>query len=208
MIDIDKTVLPSDDNVPFTVAISGGVDSVVGLHLLHRIYGKRVHACHFNHKLRNRNDVMQKAVEWFCEEREIPLTIGTREGKLEQENESFLRECRLQFYKSIGGVIVTAHHLNDAVESYMMNFLRGCPEHTPIPRMTYFDNYTIVKPFLRSPKKCFEEYAENNFLDEYVVEDETNADSGYGRRNWIRNEILENFEQFGLCKIVLKKFYM
>lgn len=210
MINIDKKVLPLDGDNFVTVAVSGGVDSIVGLHLLHRLYGSdNIKACHFNHNLRPLNNVMRKSVEWFCEEHDIDLTLGERDGVHgERLSEDNLRACRLKFYESIGGTIVTCHHLDDAVENYAMNFLRGCPEYVPLTRFSYFENYTLVKPFLTNPKSKFLEYAENNNLRKYVVEDDTNGDSNYARRNWIRNDILIQFKEMGLRKVVLKKFYL
>ena len=209
MIDIDRHVLTFDGDNFVTVAVSGGVDSIVGLHLLHRLYGEKIKACHFNHNLRPLNNVMQKSVEWFCEDHGIALISSKRAGKHGQIlSESMLRDLRVEFYESVGGTIATCHHLDDAVESYAMNFLRGCPEHKPLTSFSVFDKCILVKPFLCNPKSKIMAYAENNFLNEYVVEDDTNADSGYCRRNWIRNTLLPQFEEIGLRKVVLKKFYL
>lgn len=99
-----------------------------------------------------------------------------------------------------------AHHLNDAVESYFMNFLKGCPEHTPIPKETSIGDSKLIRPFLRTKKNSFVELACKHDLFRYVVEDETNAHNEY-RRNWTRNEVLPKLKPFGLEKIVRKKFY-
>lgn len=206
MINVDKSILPDGD---IFVAVSGGVDSIVGLHLLHRLLGPRIKACHFNHNLRPRNNVMEKAVEWFCEDNNIYLITGKRIGQMgESFTEAELREFRHKFFAAISDNIVNCHHLDDAVENYMMNCLKGCPENIPIKPVSEFDQFTIYRPFLKSRKEKFRRYAENNFLDEYVVEDETNEDSDHCRRNWIRNEILPQFKDMGLPKVVLKKFYL
>jgi tRNA(Ile)-lysidine synthase len=137
------------------------------------------------------------------------LIVATRPSQDILGNvEHNLRNDRLDFFRSLNHDIVLCHHLNDAVESYIMNMLRGCPEYIPIPTITQLDDssYSIRHPFLLSPKENMMSYANSQKLNGYVIEDETNQDSKY-RRNWIRNEVAPMFEKFGLEKIVKKKFY-
>jgi tRNA(Ile)-lysidine synthase len=206
MILFDKKLIPDG---PFFVGVSGGVDSIACLHLLHRMLGNRVKACHYNHNLRPQNNIMQQSVERLCHELNIELVVGTRSSQDILNNvEHNLRQDRLDFFRSLNHDIVLCHHLNDAVESYIMNMLRGCPEYIPIPTITQLDDssYSIRHPFLHSPKENMVSYANSQKLNGYVIEDETNQDSKY-RRNWIRNEVAPMFEKFGLEKIVKKKFY-
>lgn len=200
MINVNRKILPPS----FYVAVSGGVDSIVGLHLLHRL-GYDVRACHFNHNFQSLNNVMQKSVEWICDDLNIPLRTEKRiNRRIDSNVENELRKERLKFFNSLDQKIVCCHHLNDATENYTFNFLKGCPEYFPIQE----DNgHNILRPFLRNRKILFEEYAKNNGLMKYVVEDSTNNDLNY-RRNWIRNQILPQFDSFGLEKVVLKKFYL
>jgi tRNA(Ile)-lysidine synthase len=206
MINIDKRRIPT---YKFHVALSAGVDSIAGCHLLHRIYKDRLKVCHYNHNLRNRNNVMQKAVEWFCEDHGIEYVIGKRDKKeIVGSVEDSLRKDRMAFFESLNSDIVTCHHLDDAVESRILRFLVGEPDdYIPIPKYTGLDNYKgIHRPFMTNRKSAFQEYAEKNDLMKYVVEDETNQDNSY-RRNWVRNELLPQLQQFGLPKLVKKKFY-
>lgn len=205
MINVARNILPKDK---FTVAVSGGIDSIAAAHLLIRLYGPdKVGVCHYNHNLRPQNDLMEAKVKQFCEHNYVNYSSAIREDKLIFGSiENSLRIDRLNFFKTLNANIVCCHHINDAVESYVMNMLRGCPEYMPIPVITQLDSYAIIRPFIRTTKADLVEYAENNNLQDYIVEDETNVDTSY-RRNWIRHEIVPQFSQFGLTKIVRKKFY-
>lgn len=191
----------------YCVAISGGVDSIVGLHFLQKLRYK-VFACYYNHNLRHQNYEMEAACKKLCQEFGVDLNIGWRDKKTDN-SEAALREDRLAFYRSQRLPIICVHHLNDCVEQYVMNMLKGCPERLPINYVSYFTNnkpFTIYRPFLQTSKETLVSYGERNDLMRFVVSDETNDDTRY-RRNWIRNEILPQFENFGLEKVVYKKFY-
>lgn len=206
MILLNKKLIPDG---PFYVGVSGGIDSIACLHLLHRMLGNRVKACHYNHNLRPQNNIMQQSVERFCDDLNIQLIVATRHSQDILGNvEHNLRKDRLDFFRSLNHDIVLCHHLNDAVESYIMNMLRGCPEYVPIPTITNLEDslHSIRHPFLGASKNDIINYATNQKLIDYVVEDETNADNKY-RRNWIRNEVAPMFKEYGLEKIVKKKFY-
>lgn len=204
MIQVDKTLIP---NGYFYIGVSGGVDSIAAAHLLHRL-GYSFGIAHYNHNLRDQNNKMQIAVEQFAKDLGIEIQTETRiRAPITGSEEAKLREDRLEFFKRLKSTIILCQHLDDAVESYVMNMLRGNPEHTPIPTWTNLITSELTRPFITNRKQSFIDYANNNDIMKYVVEDETNSDNKY-RRNWIRNEVLPQFKMFGLPKVVLKKFYL
>jgi tRNA(Ile)-lysidine synthase len=203
MIHLNKKLIPAE----FAVAISGGVDSLAAAHFLQRI-GYKFKAIHYNHNQRPQNDSMQEACERFCRDFKIDLIVGICNTKVEKNVEDGLRKERLAFFEEIGGTIIQAQHLNDAVESALSNFIKGKGEHEPIPQKTNFGKFTIVRPFLRNPKRKFENWIDRHDLKGYVEADETNSDTKY-ERNWLRNVIIPQIEERkGLEKVVLKKFYL
>lgn len=206
MINLNNSLVPDGS---FYVAVSGGVDSIAGVDLLHRFNPGRVKIFHYNHNLRERNHTMQAAVEAYAEYRNIPLVISIRGSDI-GDSEAALRVDRMDAYKALNSDIVVCHHLDDAVESYIMRMIEGNPEYVPIPTQTFFTNSNnrIFRPFLRTYKQDFIDYVDKKNLDVYVVEDETNYDSSYCRRNYIRNEVVPKFKGMGLPKVVLKKFYL
>jgi len=186
--------------------ISGGVDSVAAAHWLATKARKKISAIHFNHNVQPANEAMQTAVCELCASLDIPLMIvkNTTACKL---NEASLRHWRLTVLKGIKGNFLSAHHVGDAIENYLNNCLKGCPEYKPIKEKTEFDGFTISHPFLTTRKSDFEKYARQNNLDQFICPDPTNADTSFNR-NWIRKLISESEDRGkGLEKVVLKKFY-
>ena len=198
---------------------SMGVDSVSATHLLLKTKYRDdfmddpvLHVLHFNHSQRPQNDVMAAKYREFrkdhCGYRNglIPINL---QSFIENATEDGLRKARIEYLSSFKtpSIFITAHHLDDATESYMMNVLRGKEGFLPIPFVTKIGNGVIVHPFLFTKKADFVRYAKRNDLNKYIVEDETNKIIKGSRRNFIRNEVIPllNREQIGLQTIVRKK---
>lgn len=184
------------------LALSMGVDSVAALHwLLSKKY--QVIALHFNHNIRDQNQLMEKNFQKICSDFNLESFCGKGSNLL---TESSCREARLKFYEEVvskNSTIITAHHLNDWVENYLLNCFRGHPEHQPIRIESEFKNYKIAHPFLLTKKKDFQQYVDRNNLCKYVIEDETNRIVQGSRRNWLRNQIIPEMIK---NKLSLEKF--
>ena len=208
MKNFKKTYFPKSK---FAFAISGGADSLAACHFLNR--GKMDFvAVHFNNKFIPQDDTTAIHVEKFCKQNKIPYVIlECNKTYKKGSKEDFCRKAR---YDAIGEYcrktkikyVVTAHHLNDCVESYFMNFLKGTPEYIPIPYICKYEKFTVVRPFLLNKKLDFTEYLAYNNLTKLVVEDEMNKDMTL-MRNWTRNKVLPIIEEKykGLYKVVFKK---
>lgn len=112
-------------------ALSGGADSVALLHGLlavKEICSIHVTAAHFNHCLRGAESEADEAfVRELCAQWGVELTVGrgdprTLSGKSLEEA---ARELRYAFLLSQPGLIATAHHGDDQVETVLLNLLRG-----------------------------------------------------------------------------------
>lgn len=200
MIKTIKRILPKD--AKYHIAVSMGSDSVAALFWM-RWKGYEVVPLHFNHNLRAQNAIMQDKFHALCQ------NLGL-EGKSEiwargAGTEAECREARLNFYERVasGGNIVTAHHLDDWIEGYLLNCFRGHPNHMPFKPVSDFGKFTIIHPFLPTSKREFCEFLKKNGWLEWVVEDQTNRVVKGSRRNWIRNVILPEMH---LQKMSLRKF--
>ena len=191
-------------NEKFFLSLSMGVDSVAAFHYLLSKEYKFV-PVHFNHNLRSQNDIMEKKFFDLCKKFNINGKAGSKLGFNYGVciTEADCRNARLNFYKSLGGNIVTAHHLNDWVESYLLNCLRGKPHHKPFELISEFSEFKIIHPFLLSRKKDFFEYVSRNGLKEFVEEDETNFLVKGSRRNWVRNKLIPDMKD---QKLSLEKY--
>ena len=200
---------------------SSGMDSIAGVHYLLSNLNKRdryrYKVFHLNHKLRPQNVKMEEA---FCDfmDTEFPdvfKSVIARNITLDKQSlntEAELREFRIK--ELIGfinlNIIISFHHLNDCVESYLLNCIRGHEGYQPIPFWTEWKQQTrnvSCHPFLFTKKQDFHNYCSKHHLWDYVVEDETNRVSKGSRRNMIRNEIIPLLERdkVGLETIVAKK---
>jgi tRNA(Ile)-lysidine synthetase-like protein len=120
---------------PVLVAVSGGVDSMVLLHVLCDLS----HPCtvaHVDHQLRGpESDADRQFVQAHCDERSIPfLTRSVAPRELAEKGGRSLqmaaRELRLEALRQMAleaGLtrIALAHHADDAVETLLMNLMRG-----------------------------------------------------------------------------------
>ncbi len=199
MIHLIKQITPQNERI--AVAVSMGVDSLAAYFFL-QSRGYNVFSIHFNHRLREQNNVMEQKVREV-----LPYTkIGYFNGK--SGTESDFREARFDFFRKVCEetgckYVITAHHLDDCVESYLLNCFRGHPEYKPMSLITKFDGFSVLHPFLLTEKQDFIDYVQKYDLARYVVADETNDVIKGSRRNWIRKTIIPEMES---QKLSLKKY--
>lgn len=195
---------------PFYFLVSGGVDSVSAAVWLKLNFKKTFSIVHFVHNVQAGNLNMLVGVQDLCDDFGIPLTICEREydnKRFSDVSENGLRQWRHFEMEKMGGRFITGHHIGDAVENYLSNTFKGCPEFTPIPWFSQFVGFSIYHPFLLSNKQALIDYANEKHLWKYVTEDKTNKDQQY-LRNWIRHSIVPEIEsRLGLESVVRKKFY-
>jgi tRNA(Ile)-lysidine synthetase-like protein len=192
------------------VMCSGGMDSVAALHYFAKknVSNLRVNGYHFNHKLRPQNEEMHRKVQLLCHQLKIPLLTSNAKKALNTEAE--YREARMAPLRSlVGSIIVTGHHLNDCVESYLLNCFRGHQNYLPIPFYTQLKEQKdtfIAHPFILVTKEKLKNYCIKHDLMQYVEEDDTNTTVKGSRRNFLRNQIIPilDKEKIGLEKVVKK----
>ncbi|QBJ86846.1 tRNA lysidine(34) synthetase TilS [Chryseobacterium gleum] len=195
-----KKLVHEPEKHTFLLAVSGGADSMV-LASLFRDFGQeiqdskfRFQVAHINYKLRgNDSDLDQKTVQDFCEKNHIKFhlyEVSEKDQKPENSIQLWARELRYRFFKAIQEkekleFLVTAHHLNDQLETFIINLskaagingLSGIPSH---------DN-NILRPLLNFSKKEIYQFAELNHIE--FREDLSNKKNDY-LRNKIRNQIV------------------
>ena len=95
--------------------------------------------------------------------------------------------------------IITGHHLDDAVETWVWSSLHGEGKLIPV------ESANIIRPFLTTEKQTFINYCKNNNLDS--VEDECNKDLSL-MRNYMRANMMEHLYKInpGLKTVIRKKY--
>ena len=160
------------------VAVSGGVDSVVLLHMLVTSHRNEIIVAHFDHGIRSGSADDAAFVRGLAETYQVPFELG--HGNLgPTASEEAARNARYAFLREVAerhdGRIVTAHHQNDIIETIAINLVRG----TGWRGLAVLRNPAIIRPLLTQTKRAIYEYALKRGLE--WVEDETNQTDAYMR---------------------------
>lgn len=163
------------------VAFSGGVDSVAVADFL--LNGGRDVTLAFFHHGTPTSTAAEEFVTGFARRRGVPLSVGRITGERPRGDspEEHWRKERYRFLGIFESPVVTAHHLDDAVETWIFNSLHGKPRLIPPV------NGNVIRPFLITPKSEMVGWCTRRGLT--WVEDESNVDVRYAR-NRIRHRIV------------------
>lgn len=196
------------------LAISGGVDSMVMLDILTKKYSRDIYhgtnmqkndysfgdiiVAHFDHGVRDNSledalfvKTIAKDVYhiWYISEKGN-LGHTASEGQAREARYGFLRAAAEKY----GGQIYTAHHLDDLVETVIINLLRG----TGWRGLACLDMQGVYRPFLEAvdiyepmDKATILEYAAKRGLR--FREDQSNSEMKY-----FRNRVRERLGEYSL----------
>lgn len=186
-------LFPSGQQV--LLAVSGGIDSVVLAHLMHSA-GYPFGIAHCNFHLRPSDcDRDERFVRQLAERYGVPVHVAqfSTQQYAQQHHlciEDAARRLRYDYFEQLRSThgyaaILTAHHRDDAAETFFINLLRGTGLsglHGILPVQGH-----VVRPLLPFGRADIEAYAQSHGLDH--VEDYTNAQLVY-RRNQVRHQLL------------------
>ncbi len=192
------------------LCVSGGVDSMALLHIFKNIKHKyipnlNINVINFNHQQREQAKEEEKFVKYwsnqynftyYSHDNYFPLLYDKNfqnNARKWRQNEciKILQELPASCYAD--QAIVTAHHSDDQVETFLLKLLRGAyisNLHAMLPR-TKCNNY--IKPLLKNVTK--------NMLIEYMraheytwYEDSSNQEKVY-KRNIVRLDLIPLLQQ-------------
>ncbi len=179
----------------FFIAVSGGIDSMVLVHLFQNV-GFPFAILHCNFQLRGKeSDGDMDFVRNYADKFDIPWSIGHFDTKayakeMKVSTQVAARELRYDWFdeqlaEKEYDYVLTAHHADDSLETFMINFSRGTGLDglLGIPPM----NDTIIRPMLIFTRDEIEAYAKEN--DIQWREDSSNASDNY-LRNQIRHHLV------------------
>jgi len=176
-----------------TVALSGGVDSVVLLHLLHSLQKKhrfKLNATHVHHGLSKNADKWVKFCEKLCTQLSVPLDVHY--VKLPQKKslgiEGEARQLRYEkLLQSKSDLIVLAHHADDQAETFLLQLIRGAGVKGLSSMANFDESRKLWRPLLNTSRIDIKKYAKQHKLK--WIEDESNLNTDFDR-NFIRSKIL------------------
>ncbi|WP_442905816.1 tRNA lysidine(34) synthetase TilS, partial [Kaistella sp.] len=117
----------------YLLAVSGGADSMVLLHLFKKL-GLHFEVAHVNYKLRGKDsEDDRETVEDFCLENNIAFhlyEVSEKDNQPENSIQNWARNLRYTFFRKIQEErklqhLVTAHHLNDQLETFLINLSKA-----------------------------------------------------------------------------------
>ena len=179
------------------VACSGGVDSMAALDFLRRNH--QVGVAFFDHGTDTSRDALA-FIRPYCETNDISLSIGsiTRDRLKTESLEEYWRVQRYGFLDSLQETVVTAHHLDDAVETWVWSSLHGQS------KLPHIRRGNVVRPFLGTRKHELRNWCIYRNIP--WIEDASNEKLEF-TRNYIRKEMMPHILRVnpGIYKTVRKK---
>jgi tRNA(Ile)-lysidine synthase len=189
-----------DPGRPVMLAVSGGLDSMVMLHIF-AVSDIPVCVAHYNFQLRGEESVQdEKFVKDATDSLKLPFFSKSASCLSYAENKGIsiqeaAREMRYNWLAEIAlsngyHRIATAHHLDDSIESFFINLLRGTGIFglKGIPLI----NGPVIRPLLFLKRQEIYDFAIRNDL--HWRDDSSNRSDKY-LRNRIRTELLPVLNQ-------------
>ena len=181
----------------FLIAFSGGLDSTVLLHQM--VCWRRqspdvvLRAIHVHHGISPFADDWVTHCEHVCQQWQVPLSV--KRVTLVDEGlgtEAHARQARYQAFREAlrpGEVLVTAQHLDDQCETFLLALKRGSGPAglSAMARVSPFADSVLIRPLLGESRHALSQWAECHQLR--WIEDESNQDDAYDR-NFLRLQVL------------------
>ena len=196
----------------FTVALSGGVDSVVLLHLMRALKEDNpvidVSAIYVHHGLSQYADDWQRFCKNVCVELNVPFEAA--KVVIEQQSRTSLEaQARDVRYKALdelspqGSIILLGQHLNDQVETFLLRLKRGSGLKGlgAMHQARFLQSGRVCfRPLLNVKRSDIEAFAAQ-FNIKHITDD-SNTDERFDR-NFLRSKVIpllaERFNGFEQC---------
>jgi tRNA(Ile)-lysidine synthase len=177
------------------VAVSGGADSVVLLHLLTQLCSRfhfELAVVHVNHRLRgDDSDRDEQFVRSLAERFALPVFVESAAPAPGDNLEQAARDQRREFFARLcaQGVLTSValgHTLSDQAETVLFRMIRGTGL-TGLSGMLPVSSHHLIRPLLEVTRDEVRDYASSQGLT--WREDASNEQREF-RRNFIRLELL------------------
>ncbi|NMR26490.1 tRNA lysidine(34) synthetase TilS [Pseudoalteromonas sp. NEC-BIFX-2020_015] len=188
-----------EHKISFTVALSGGVDSVVLLHVMNALKAEvpqlQLNAVYVNHGLSEYANNWQSFCKKLCATLNItfyPAQVNI-ENKARTSLEELARDARYQaldHHSPTGSIILLGQHLNDQIETFLLRLKRGSGlQGLASMRQTRTLNSgrMCLRPLLNVTRQNIEQFADDFNLSH--ITDDSNSDERFDR-NFLRGKVV------------------
>ena len=192
-----------DPRAHLLIATSGGIDSIVLLHVLRFVLSRpgRITAVHVNHRMRSESTADAQWLAGVCAAWGVPLVVRTAPEP--PSGETAARAVRYQLLAGVArdvgaDAVVTAHHADDVAETLLFRLARGTglrglagiPARRALPANGGV--IPLLRPMLGVTRTDVRAYARARGIR--WREDPTNA-TATTARNRIRHQLLPGLER-------------
>jgi tRNA(Ile)-lysidine synthetase-like protein len=185
-----KRLIPSAPTDRVLLAVSGGVDSMVLLSHYQNTASQVVHFNYHTRPLSNQDEafVMEQAAKYGlpCVVIHVPIL---EEGNFQDQARNFRYDLLSDLAMTQGfEKVLLAHHQDDAIETLLIQLLRGTSlQHLGLQPTLRWNTVLFERPFFHLTKAQLKEYALQQQIDH--VEDSSNQTDDY-LRNRLRHHVV------------------
>lgn len=201
--DVLNTIVTHTNSTHFVVAYSGGIDSVVLLHLMATLRKERpdwqLSAVHVNHGLQSCAGDWQQHCESVCEKLHVPLiscnvTVTITPGDSVEAKARDARYGAIAELLTEDACLLTGHNQDDQAETLLLQLMRGAGVKglAAMPVLKLFAQAVCLRPLLSVSRLAIEHYAANNQLA--WIDDDSNQSLRFDR-NYIRHQVMPLLQQ-------------
>lgn len=168
------------------VACSGGPDSMAAVSFLDKNHD--INVIHINHNTEN-STLYHSHVDDFCTKNSLSLTVKFIDDKSlsfiqDEKNKgkewSWAKQ-RHEIFSKLDAPVVLGHHLDDAVETWIMSCMIGNP------RLMNVEDHNVIRPFILNRKSKLVSHCMSKFVP--YIHDQTNDDGISNSRSVIRKNM-------------------
>ncbi|MFD2643037.1 tRNA lysidine(34) synthetase TilS [Pseudomonas japonica] len=190
---LQDNLAPWRDAPGWCVALSGGLDSCVLLHLLASLKDRpALRAVHIHHGLQSVADAWPEHCRRLCDSLGVDLLV--RHVRVEQgaSLEQSARTARYEAFAEVlqaGEILLTGQHRDDQAETLLLRLLRGAGVRglAAMPDQRSLGQGRLVRPLLDISRDELLAYAHEHGLQ--WVDDPSNAQTQFDR-NYVRHQVL------------------
>lgn len=197
-----ESLQPYREHKRWLLGLSGGLDSVVLLHLLSVLRKQEelppLLAVHVNHQINTSSDLWSKHCQRLCKKLRVDIEVHAVEVvPAGRGPEAAARDARYRIFEELIGeheVLLLAHHLDDQIETFFLRLLRGAGTQglSGMPAQRSLAEGELFRPLLAWQREDLRRYAARHSLR--WVEDDSNADTQLNR-NYLRQQVLPLLEK-------------